>query len=323
MSACPPRGAVMGGVIPPQRSDFRCADFPFAASSSCVWVNSGRAAFECILHSLPQRIGRVWLPRFICNTLLQPLERMRLPVRFYEVDAQMHPVPVPDIATDDVLVAVNYFGLTAEAVAQVVVQVPCTVVVDATTAFYAPPLPGVPCFYSPRKFAGMVDGGIAVAPFSLVEPAAQDAASDARCEALLQCCSDAAVQSAEDALSGAPLRMGEVSKELMLSIDWNAAAQQRLRNYAVLHRALAPLNRLQLPAEPVHAPMCYPFVSGIPGLRDYLIDAGVRLPLYWPEVIAATDASATENKLARTLLPLPIDQRYTEQDMEHLLSLVL
>lgn len=323
MSACPPRGAVMGGVIPPQRSDFRCADFPFASSSSCVWVNSGRAAFECILHSLPQRIGRVWLPRFICNTLLQPLERMRLPVRFYEVDAQMHPVPVPDIATDDVLVAVNYFGLTAEAVAQVVEQVPCTVVVDATTAFYAPPLPGVPCFYSPRKFAGMVDGGIAVAPFSLVEPAAQDAASDARCETLLQSCSDAAVQAAEDALSGAPLRMGEVSKELMLSIDWNAAAQQRLRNYAVLHRTLAPLNRLQLPAEPIHAPMCYPFVSGIPGLRDYLIDAGVRLPLYWPEVIAATDASATENKLARTLLPLPIDQRYTEQDMEHLLSLVL
>ena len=323
MSACSPRCAVMGGVIPPQRSAFRCAEFPFAPSDSCVWVNSGRAAFECILRSLPQPIGQVWVPRFICNTLLQPIERMKLPMRFYAVDEQMRPVLSPEMTADDVLVAVNYFGLTGNAVEQVVAQAPCTVVVDATTAFYAPPVPGVPCFYSPRKFAGMVDGGIAVAPFPLFVPAEQDADSDARCEALLQCCSDAAVQAAEDALSCAPMRMGEISKELMLSVDWPTAEQQRLRHYAVLHQALAPLNRLQLPVAPEHAPMCYPFVSGIPGVRDYLIDAGVRLPLYWPEVIVATDASAPENKLARTLLPLPIDQRYTEADMEYLLSLVL
>ena len=323
MSADPPRCMVMGGVIPPQRSTFRCAHFPFEPSATCVWVNSGRAAFECILRSLPQRIGRVWLPRFICNTLLQPLERMQLPVRYYAVDAQLRPVLSPEMTVDDVLVAVNYFGLTGDAVEQVVAQAPCTVVVDATTAFYAPPLPGVPCFYSPRKFAGMADGGIAVAPFPLVEPSEQDAASDGRCEVLLQSCSDAAVQAAENALSSVPLRMGEISKELMLSTDWKTASQQRLRNYAVLHRALASLNRLQLPTTPLAAPMCYPFASGIPGLRDYLIDAGVLLPLYWPEVIAATDAADAENKLARTLLPLPIDQRYTEADMEYLLSLVL
>jgi hypothetical protein len=54
-----------------------------------------------------------------------------------------------------------------------------------------------------------------------------------------------------------------------------------------------------------------------------LIDAGVRLPLYWPEVIDNTDAADTENRLARTLLPLPLDQRFTEQDMQNLPELVL
>lgn len=323
MNASSPRHAVMGGAIPLQRVAFRCADFPYMPSATCVWVNSGRAALECILRSMPQRIGQVWLPRFICNTLLQAVERLQLPVRYYAVDALLRPVLSPEITAEDVLVAVNYFGVTGDAVADTVSQAPCTVVVDATTAFYTPPLAGVACFYSPRKFAGMADGGIAVAPFPLWVPTGQDSASDARSMALLQSCSAAAVQAAEDALSGAPLRMGEVSKELMLSTNWASAAQQRLLNYAVLHRALAPLNHLPLPAEPLHAPMCYPLVSGIPGLRDYLIDAGVRLPLYWPEVIAATDAADAENKLARTLLPLPIDQRYTEQDMEHLLSLVL
>ena len=57
--------------------------------------------------------------------------------------------------------------------------------------------------------------------------------------------------------------------------------------------------------------------------RDALIDAGVRLPLFWPEVIETTDAATTENRLARTLLPLPIDQRYTERDMEQLVKWIL
>ena len=69
--------------------------------------------------------------------------------------------------------------------------------------------------------------------------------------------------------------------------------------------------------------MCYPLVSGIPGLRDALIDAGIALPLYWPEVIETTEASDTENRLARTLLPLPLDQRYGKRDMERLLTQIL
>ena len=69
--------------------------------------------------------------------------------------------------------------------------------------------------------------------------------------------------------------------------------------------------------------MCYQLVSGIPELRDALIDQGVRLPLYWPEVIETTNALQTENRLARTLLPLPLDQRYGEDDMRKLIRMIL
>ena len=36
-----------------------------------------------------------------------------------------------------------------------------------------------------------------------------------------------------------------------------------------------------------------------------------------------TDACDEENRLARTLLPLPLDQRYEKCDMERLLHLIL
>lgn len=295
----------------------------YPESEHTLWVSSGRAAFECILRCLPYTPHRAWVPRFMCNTVLEPLARLRIPVVRYAVDAQLHPVLPADMAPHDVLLLVNYFGLTGEAVAAAVAAAPCAVVVDATTAFYYPPLPGVPAFYSPRKFAGMADGGIAVGVDAAAFDLPPDAESDIRTADLFRYASDAAVQAAEDALSSPPKRMGQLSRQLLCRTPWLAAAEQRLLNYAVLHRALSGINRLMLPSTPACAPMCYPLVCGIPGLRDFLIDAGVRLPLYWPEVIDATDAGDTENRLARMLLPLPLDQRYSEHDMEQLLKWIL
>jgi hypothetical protein len=117
--------------------------------------------------------------------------------------------------------------------------------------------------------------------------------------------------------------MSPLTHRLLQSIDWQSSADKRIQNYATLHAALAPINRLPLPAQPAFAPMCYPLVCGIPGLRDELIDAGVALPLYWPEVIQNTEANETENILARTLLPIPLDQRYSTADMQHIVRLIL
>lgn len=63
-------------------------------------------------------------------------------------------------------------------------------------------------------------------------------------------------------------------------------------------------------------------MTGIPDLRDALVEAGVALPLFWPEVIETTTPADTENRLARTLLPLPLDQRYTAPDMKRLCRLI-
>lgn len=313
----------MGGAIPVQALPPQAGVFPYPESATTMWVSSGRAAFDCILRSLPTEPQQVWVPRFICNTVLEPLARLRIPVKRYEVDAQMHPILPARLGTEDAVLLVNYFGLTGGAVARAAAQAPCPVVVDATTAFYCPPLPHVPTFYSPRKFAGLADGGIAVGVKAGAFHLPADEGSDTRTAALLRTPSDAAVQAAEDALSSLPRKMGQLTRQLMSSTAWQAAAAQRLSNYAVLHRVLGHINRLSLPATPAYAPMCYPLVCGIPALRDSLIDAGVRLPLFWPEVIETTSADTTENRLARTLLPLPIDQRYTERDMQQLIKLIL
>lgn len=303
--------------------------FPWRESACCAYLNSGRAAFECLLRNLPELPARVFVPEFVCDTLMEPLVRLQLPVVRYHCREDLSPILPASACAADAIVLVNYFGLTGAAVARAATEFPGTVFVDATTALFAPYLPGTLTFMSPRKFCGVSDGGVALSSEPLQLPDEQDVSAGAALHLLQRTESGAAkafaaCAEAEARLSrtGA-LRMSPLTRALLHSIDFSAVAQARLRNYEYLHHKLGHINRLSLPEHPVCAPMCYPLVSGIPGLRDELVDAGVALPLYWPEVIERCSAQDTENQLARSLLPLPLDQRYSLDQMEWLCHLIL
>lgn len=310
------------GITPPDDSPYA----RFTESPRCAFVSSGRAALACLLANMP-RPRRVWVPRMVCDTLLQPLHRAGLSVCRYGCNAQFTPLLPDDVASDDLLILVNYFGLTGKAVEEAAAAAPCSVAVDATTALYADT--ALPAFYSLRKFLPVPDGGVACAPFALHAQPAETDDSTARLRPMQlraeqgAAAAYAAAEAAEATLNTPAKRLSPQTRQLLQNIDTAAAARRRCENYRTLHRALGDLNRLELPAEAPSAPLCYPLVSGIPDLRDSLIDAGIALPLYWPEVIAATHAADTENKLARTLLPLPLDQRYTASDMQRLIRLII
>ncbi len=316
---------MMGGFFGLELPEY--GNFPFTESPCCAFVSSGRAAFEIILQNMP-RPERIWVPRYICDTVLQAPARLGIPTCRYACTDQLEP-SLEGIGANDIILLVNYFGLKEQAIATAARQFPGRCIVDATTALYAPPVPGTPAFYSPRKFCGVADGGVALAPFPLLQQPQDSATSSRNSLHLLQRLESGAAdalpasEDAEYALDAPPRRMSPLTRQLLHSIDFTAAASRRLQNYATLHRALSCINRLHLPESPAQAPMCYPLMTGIPGLRDALIDAGIAIPLYWPEVISATDADDTANRLARQLIPLPLDQRYTRADMEHLISLIL
>lgn len=302
-------------------------NFPYTESPYCAYVNSGRAAFECLLRNMP-RPTRLWVPRFICDTVLLAPKRLGIPVARYCCTPELAPI-LPAVEERELVLLVNYFGLTGSQVETAAKQLPGQCIVDATTALHTPPLPGVPTFYSPRKFCGVADGGIATAPWPLAQLPAESGTSAAHSLHLLQRIESGAQdalpasEQAEAALCAPPRCMSPLTRALLRSIDFHAAAAARQKNYTVLHHALRGLNRLSLPDAPPAAPMCYPFVSGIPGLRDTLIDAGVALPLYWPEVLENTGFNDIENRLVRQLLPLPLDQRYREDDMQRMIQLIL
>lgn len=315
---------MMGGFFGLELPEYN--NFPFLESAFCAFTNSGRSALSCILDNLPPP-RRIYIPRYICHTLAEPLAGYKMET--YGCREDLSPILPNDARKEDIIILVDYFGLTARHVLAAAAQFPGQVIVDATTALFGKSRELFPTFYSPRKFVGVPDGGVACAPFPLVRRPEVTAPSSAAALHLLQrieggvLSAAAAAQQAEDALCGTRFSMSPLTRRLLRSINFKAVSEKRMFNYHTLHRVLAPLNRLKLPELPDSAPMYYPFVCGIPGMRDDLIDAEIALPLFWEEVIDTTPAHSIENTLARTLLPLPIDQRYDEKDMQKLLRLII
>ncbi len=292
-------------------------------TDNCVRFISGRAALGCILEHMPY-IHRAFIPLFTCDTVLEPFTLRGIPVLRYRISEDLSPILPADNTADDLLLLTNYFGFTGAHAERAAAAHPGPVIIDAATALYAPPRAEIPCLYSPRKFCNTPTGGLATAPFPLTQLPPQDETDWLQImQNETHHCEQMQIIRRERALRFRTERISSQGSAQWDDFDWKADATLRCKNYAILHSHLQEINRLQLPDLPPSAPMCYPLLSGIPRLRDDLADAGLHLPIFWPEVIRRTTASDWENYLARNLIPLPVGGNLSEADMWRMAKLII
>ena len=267
-------------------------NFPQWHPGRSVAVNSGRRALEYILRRLGG-VRRVHVPLYTCGTVLEPMERLHIPVIPYRIDGHLEPEELPELEEGEFLLYTNYFGIKEKYVDRLASRYGGRLVVDNALALYSPARPGVASLYSPRKFSGLPDGGIAACGRN------------------------------ERRLENAPLRkMSRLTERLMRGIDYEQARLRRMDNFLFLHERLGHLNRLSVEPDSLSAPFCYPFWTAFPELRNVLIDERILVPLLWPEVLEQAPEGSLERKLALHLLPLPVDQRCGPQDMERVVRTV-
>ncbi|MBR1979052.1 MAG: hypothetical protein IJ985_06085 [Akkermansia sp.] len=292
-------------------------------TDNCVRFISGRAALDCLLNHMPD-IRRAYIPLFTCDTVLEPFVLRGIPVQRYRINEDLSPILPINAEKSDLLLLTNYFGFTCQQVKNAAADFPGISIIDATTALYSAPPDNTSCFYSPRKFCDSPTGGLALAPFPLSKlPPKDKQDSQQWLQAIAHHNKQMQVICCERALHHRIDRLSSPDSARWNNVDWQADARQRLHNYAILHAQLKSINRLRLPEIPSSAPMCYPLLSGIPLLRDDLADAGLHLPLFWPEVIRRTTAADWENYLARNLLPLPLGPNISEANICRMAQLIL
>lgn len=298
--------------IPQAKTDFHPRAHKF---------QSARAAFYALL--LAGKPKKVWMPRYICDSMLAPLEKARIEYDFYCISDDFQIKGDLRLAKNEWLFYVNYFGICANQQKQIMDMFdPCQIVFDHSQAFFSKPLDCLATLYSPRKFFGIPDGGLLITEVPIDAPLEIDEGSFQRTTHLLKRLAGppepgyADYQASEETLEDfLPKRISSLTERLLQSIDMDTVRSRRNENFSLMHRELGSNNGLNFDLNTIDGPLCYPFLGKSTSLRYSLLQERVFVATYWPDVIVRASENSTERKFIKHLLPLPCDQRYRKNDL--------
>lgn len=294
-----------------------------------VALNTCRNALEYIILQLAD-VKRIFLPYYTCEAVVEPLKRLSVDYVFYHINEHLEIAEEFALQEGDYLIANNYFGVKDAYIDKLAGIYGERLIVDNAQALFAPALPDVKTAYSTRKFIGVADGGFAVGvPVKSTLEFESDNSSEHDSHLFIRKEKGAEAgfkdyQVNEDKLENQPIRrMSPQTQAIMHHIDYEAVIQQRRQNYRCLSDALGEMNLIQLPSmDSFVCPMVYPFMTDDETLRERLISNKVYVARYWPNVFDWCNAEDLEYRFADRIMPLPIDQRYVQEDMQRILNII-
>ncbi len=293
--------------------------------------HDGLLALDCARNALAylieaRGIQSLWIPTFLCSSVPMVAAKYGIEVHTYPVDATF----LPDYeafapAADDYVYLVDYYGQLAEddiwAAAE---RFPGHLIVDEVMAFFRKPLEGLDTIYSCRKFFGVSDGAYLATTAHLDRELPVDESWDKMRFVLGRFERPASEFYAESSNNNVRFRSQEIramsplTHNILRAIDYDRVIDQRKRNYAFLRNELDGINQLQL-SDPV-GPFMYPLLleNGC-ALRKPLQMRKLYIPMLWDH---AAEAPGYAGHFANDILPLPVDQRYTEDDMAYMVGIL-
>lgn len=293
---------------------------------NAIQLNTGRNSLEYILRV--RGYSKVYIPYYICNVVLEPFRKLGIPFEYYHININLELANDIHLNRDEALLYINYYGLKQRYTEKLANLYGNHLIVDNTQAFYAKPIAGIDTFYTCRKFFGVPDGAYLYTDQQLDMELEQDLSYD-RMDSLtkrIDLSPEAGYKDFNDIrklLIGQPIkRMSKLTQRMMQGIDYETIAQRRRANYEMLHQALGCENCLELQLENDAVPMVYPYLVPTKGLREKLIENKIFVARYWPNVLERTTTDDIDYQLAFQMQPLPIDQRYGEEEMKRIIEVL-
>lgn len=293
---------------------------------------SARAALRAFLEA--SDFERVFIPAYICDSVVQAVFDAGRTVEFYRLNDQLLPGPeVNHLPESSFLIYVNYFGLCDQNCRRLERRFsPNQLFIDNTQALFSGVGRALGAIYSPRKFVGLPDGGLLLArEQNLSEPDQEDSTSLKRMDHLLIRASGLVHDGYQSFISASssledtnPLRMSRLTRRLLSSVDFREMKRRRRDNFLRLAGAFDALNCRSWRLLKNTIPLCYPLVisRNVQSFRQKLAAQGIYIPTYWEDARGRTMKFATESVLLDQCLALPCDQRYGEQHIDRIIKIV-
>ena len=316
----------------------------FVSQPDTYYYASGRTALYQILRSLTPRRNKVWMPDWLCHTMVEAAERAETDVVFYELNndykATLEALDRSGFRDGEPVLMVNYFGLqdlipTTKAIKE---QYPKSIVIeDDVQAYWCFAEKDNPFadyrFTSMRKAFAIPDGGLVkttrampkVTGFNtfaalkvkagvMKQHRGQDGIKDDDYLELFR-------QGEELISENYESRMSDDSKRLLAGTYFEQAKRQRQANAKAIIEGLKslginPLIEIASDAVPLFIPI---YLENRDEVRRRMFQHEVFCPIHWP--LEGMEVKKGK-EMAEHELSLIIDHRYNKTDINLLLSLI-
>jgi hypothetical protein len=292
-----------------------------------IALNTARNAFEYVLRV--RRYKKVYIPYFTCEVMLEPIKKLKVDYEFYHINQSLEPVFDYDkIKHNEGFLYTNYFGLKSKFVFDLGIKV-FNLIIDNAQSFFTTPINNVDTFYSPRKFFGVSDGAYLFCNKQIDETVEQDTSYNRMSHLLIRADENAEAgysefNSNDDSLVNQPIKqMSNLTHKILSSINYEQVKAKRIQNFHYFHKFLKDRNLLNIELSNEEVPLVYPFRTKDIALKKRLLDSKIYCATYWPNVIAWCKEDSVEVQLAKELIHLPIDQRYSEVEMNKIIKLIV
>lgn len=287
----------------------------------------------------------VWVPSYLCYTIIGAINVNITELRFYGVDYDLTVRSnewVSQVASGDLVTFIDYFGYPHDLqLSARVKEKGAWVMEDASQALLSSHAGTNSDFvlFSPRKFIGVPDGGILRVPksfpisdISLEMPPTAWWLKALQTVILRREFDDGLpvrewfrlFRETEDAAPTEPYAMSQFSRTILeYSVDYSLIAQKRIDNYYTLLERLAVyalFPRIEKDVVPLGFPV---HVANRDAVRQTLFDHEIYPPVHWEIQNIVPPEYEESHRLSQQIMTLPCDQRYGPEDMERIADVFL
>lgn len=300
--------------------------FPYPQSKK---YGSARSAFFDLLDQ--NDIKKIWMPKFICNSMLEPLFLLDINIQYYDLTKDFYPKLPNTLKEDEYLFYVNYFGLCTSVQKKLLNNYPNeNIIFDHSQAFFVEPFECFGTIYSLRKFLPVAEGGLLISN-AVDTPDYHDRNVEDMLQQYEHVFTRRLLHSAhayetfkknESSLNNCvPKNISGITKDLMECFDYKTIKLKRLENFKFLHDQLKSINQLKININEVESPLTYPLLLD-KKISNELISHNVFTPTYWLDSLPRLTVDSFEYRMTSYTTHLICDQRYSQQEMQTQLDII-
>ena len=293
-------------------------------------LNTGRAA---IWHAFRLTGAKaIWIPYYQCESVREFLMQKDVDIKYYRQDKNFNPIDLQP-TSDETVLFVNYFGIMSQERMEGVSKDYMHVIIDNCQAFFCKPIEGDLNVYSCRKFIGVADGAYVIG-----EGAEQYVEEYPRCyssdtaEFLLKRieygCEGKGYEARtvnEERLDREDImEMSALTRAILDGTDYETIKTRRRDNFETACSLFSDINVLEPKRyyDKETVPMVYPLLVEDDGLLQRLLAAKHFQGHWWHYITQELLENTFEHWMSRYMIPITIDQRYGEEDLRYIRSVI-